>query len=431
MTPAAAEATRDLQPAPDTDAVRAQVDRILQSAGFRSAGVLRHLLGYLTGKCLAGEADTLKEYTIALDALGKPPSFDPRQESVVRMHTARLRQKLAEYYRAEGVNDPILVELPKGGFRLTFEHRIPAAETMIAPAPLKPRWSFREIGLAAALILALVGAVLAWYRPLKGEQSDASAWTPELRELWAPLLSPSRRLVVCIATPLFVDVPGFGAIRDSSVNDWDHVDASKGLASVERALGAGMSQPSYEYTEVGTATGAFQLGQFLAARKQNISVTSANALSWHEIAEANVVFLGPPAGIHQTEDLPADVSLVLEPSGVRNLHPGPGEAAFIPDGSGRTGEEGSLTHALVSRLPAMNGHGAILMLTGNQMSGVMGGVQAFINPVLARTLVARLKAANGRMPAYFQLVLNVKSMDQVPVEVSYLMHRELPDTGKK
>ena len=46
---------------------------------------------------LSGEADELKEYTLGLDAFGKPPSYDPRQESVVRMHVARLRQKLADY----------------------------------------------------------------------------------------------------------------------------------------------------------------------------------------------------------------------------------------------------------------------------------------------------------------------------------------------
>ena len=35
----------------------------------------------------------------------------------------RLRQRLAEYYRTEGKNDPMIVDLPKGRFRLTFEQR--------------------------------------------------------------------------------------------------------------------------------------------------------------------------------------------------------------------------------------------------------------------------------------------------------------------
>lgn len=404
-----------------TPTVRAQVDRILQGKVFRSSGVLRNLFAYLADKCLSGEAETLKEYSIGLDVLGKPASFDPRQESVVRMHIARLRQKLAEYYRTEGLADPIVIGLPKGGFRLTFEPVTPIVTASV--------WSRREktlaLALAVTLSLTAFASVRLWTSWKPSAETDA-AWTPELRELWAPLISSNRRLVVCIATPLFVEVPGFGTIRDSSVNDWDNVSASKGLSAVESALQAGMSEPSYDYTEAGTATGAFLLGQFLAPRKQNVLITRANLLSWPEIAEDNVVFLGSATGIHQTEDLPMSAQIVLEPTGVRNLHPRAREPAFIADMPGRDGEESGLDYALVSRVPAMNGHGAILMLSGNRIASVMGSVQAFTNPALARTLVSKLKAAGGKIPAYFQVVLRVKSMDDVPVEISYVFHRELP-----
>ena len=79
---------------------RAQVERIFRSKAFRSSDVLRHLLSYLVDASLAGTADDLKEYTIGIDAFGKPSSYDPRQESVVRMHVARLRLKLAEERKA-------------------------------------------------------------------------------------------------------------------------------------------------------------------------------------------------------------------------------------------------------------------------------------------------------------------------------------------
>jgi hypothetical protein len=61
----------------------------------------------------------------------------------------------------------------------------------------------------------------------------SETWTPALRELWEPLLSSSRRLVVCVATPLFVKMPGFGVVREPSINDWDDVPASRRLSSIE------------------------------------------------------------------------------------------------------------------------------------------------------------------------------------------------------
>jgi len=424
---------------------RAQVERILQSKVFRTSEVLRHLFGYLAEKSLDGTADSLKEYTIGLDALGKPASFDPRQESVVRMHTARLRQKLAEYYRTDGSDDPIIVDMPKGGFRVTFEPR-PAMAVLAplqVPAPLAqaipepPRgWRRREIVLVSALAIAVCCAMFFMTRLWRMEQSDGtssamagSAWTPALRELWEPLLSSSRRLVVCVATPLFVKVPGFGVVREPSINDWDDAPASRKLSSIEGALQAGISEPSYSYTEAGTATGAFLLGQFLAPRKQGVLITRANVLSWPEIAEDNVIFLGPATGIHQTEDIPTEAQLVLDSTGIRNLSPRPGESAFIPDHPAEGGAESGMSYALISRVPAMNGPGAILMLSGNQISSVMGGVQAFTNPELAQMLVSRLKTASGGIPRYFQVVLSVKAMDDVPVKISYVFHRELPDRG--
>src|SRR5678809_1553657 len=107
----------------ELEATHAQIQRILQSKAFRTSEVHRNLLSYLAEKSLSGTADSLKEYTVGLDVFSKPSSYDPRQESTVRMHVARLRQKLSEYYRTEGVDDPIMVDLPKGAFKLTFEPR--------------------------------------------------------------------------------------------------------------------------------------------------------------------------------------------------------------------------------------------------------------------------------------------------------------------
>ena len=156
---------------------RAQVQRILQSKIFRASEVLRNLLAYLSEQALAGTADSLKEYTIGLDALGKPASFDPRQESVVRMHTARLRQKLAEYYRTEGIDDPVIIDLPKGGFKITFEPRPQAVQPVAAPPLIEIKtsrrsWHPREIALAAALAVTLACALYFMTRLWKVERTE-------------------------------------------------------------------------------------------------------------------------------------------------------------------------------------------------------------------------------------------------------------------
>src|SRR5579863_5845010 len=430
----------------EVETARAQVERIFQSKTFRSSDVLRHLLSYLVDASLAGTADDLKEYTVAVDALGKPSSYDPRQESAVRMQVGRLRQKLTEYYRTEGVDDPIVVDLPKGGFRVVFEPRKAAFDQIPVPEPVTEEipsagWRRREIVLAISLAIALGALGLTafyathFWRVDKTTTAEAVVpWTPEIQQLWGPILSSNRPLVVCIATPLSVLIPGYGFVREFEVNDWEDVPKSKGIAALKEALHATTVQPTFGYTGVGTASAALLLGQFLGARQKSLVVTRANLLSLPELMEENVVFLGPLTGDREIRALRVDQEILLEPDGIRNLHPRAGEPAFVPEGLGaeagaRKGGEDSLdTYSLISRVPGLRGKGEILSLSGNQISSVMAGAQTLTDPSVAKMLVSKLRKADGSIPRYFQVVLKVRSMDGVPTEIPYMFHRELTVT---
>jgi hypothetical protein len=360
----------------EVEATHAQIQRILQSKAFRTSEVHRNLLTYLAEKSLEGTADALKEYTVGLDVFAKPASFDPRQESAVRMHVARLRQKLAEYYRTEGADDAVIVDLPKGGFKMTFELR-PASTNREIPAQPKHR---RQLLLGLGLALAIAVASFLGFRLWRVQPAPDGA----LQQLWAPLLSSNRPLMLCLAT-----------LRGPEVGSF------------------------YGFTGVGTASGAFLLGQFLATRKQSVLLTRSDMLSMPEVTMDNVIFLGPSTANRQIQALSAGQPIVLEPGGIRNLNPRPGEPAFVADSSAN-----DESHALISLMPGIYGHGELLYFSGNQIASVMAAVQAFTDPTLARTLVSKLTTPAG-FPPYYQVVLKVKSMDSMPIEISYMFHRDL------
>jgi hypothetical protein len=367
-------------------ATHAQIQRILQSKAFRTSEIHRNLLSYLAEKSVSGTADGLKEYTIGLDVFAKPDSYDPRQESTVRMHVARLRQKLGEYYRTEGVDDSIFVDLPKGGFKLTFEPREVRPEPIPVPPVAAGRWGGKEIALIAGLLLAIGMAVYFGTRLWQVQRSDLQAdrgWTPELKQLWEPLVSSKRPLIVCLSAP---------------------------------AAGSG---------ETGTATGAVLLGQFLGMlHKQDVLVTSSDQIGAPEVAMGNVVFLGPVAG-KQMQAMSADRPFVLEPDGIRNMNPRPGEPELFSDKLPRDPQDTEESYALISRVPGLYGNGEVLYLAGNRISSITGEVQAFTDAMFAKTLVSKMKKPDGSLPRYYQVVLKIKSMDTMPIEVSYVLHREL------
>lgn len=98
-----------------------QIQKVLQSASFRNASMLQHLLQYLAAKADGHGPETLKEYTIGVEAFGRPQDFDPKTDTIVRVQIHRLRQKLKEYYDSDGVHDPIWIDIPKGHYLPTFE----------------------------------------------------------------------------------------------------------------------------------------------------------------------------------------------------------------------------------------------------------------------------------------------------------------------
>ncbi len=64
--------------------VRDQVRRMLDGAAFQAAPNLARLLWYLVEETLAGRAERLKAYTLAVEALGQPAAFDPQTSALVR-----------------------------------------------------------------------------------------------------------------------------------------------------------------------------------------------------------------------------------------------------------------------------------------------------------------------------------------------------------
>jgi serine/threonine-protein kinase len=104
-------------------AVRHQLDRVLASRTFHPVDRIKRFLSFIVSETLAGRGDQLKEYVIAVHVFGKEESFDPRTDPLVRVQARRLRGRLVRYYRDEGQDDDLLIELPKGGYAPVFKPR--------------------------------------------------------------------------------------------------------------------------------------------------------------------------------------------------------------------------------------------------------------------------------------------------------------------
>ena len=129
--------------------INAAVAAVSASSGFVSSPRLERFLRYIVEQTLAGNGDQLQEAVIGLEVYDRGPNYDPKADSIVRVEARRLRKALAEYYAAEGQNDRVVIEVPKGRYVPEFHRQ--RGRTLA--------WNWKRYAAALAILTAaLIGA---------------------------------------------------------------------------------------------------------------------------------------------------------------------------------------------------------------------------------------------------------------------------------
>lgn len=142
---------------------------MLQSAGFARNQRMCRFLQFVVERAVDGRSAELKETVIATEVFGRPTDYNPKQDAIVRTEAGRLRSRLGEYYSSEGAADPVVIELPRGGYVPAFHinSTSPAAvATQAGPeAAHKSPFRLNLIGTVASVVLLLSSLGLWIARP--------------------------------------------------------------------------------------------------------------------------------------------------------------------------------------------------------------------------------------------------------------------------
>jgi adenylate cyclase len=107
------------------------LDRVISSREIVNSERKKRFLKFIVQETLAGNADRIKAYTIAVDVFNRDPSFDPVSDPVVRIEAGRLRRCLEHYYLTEGAMDRLRITIPKGSYVPQFIMREVAAPSIL------------------------------------------------------------------------------------------------------------------------------------------------------------------------------------------------------------------------------------------------------------------------------------------------------------
>jgi TolB-like protein/tetratricopeptide (TPR) repeat protein len=137
----------------DEPAIREELGRVLASSAFAQNERLGRFLRFVVERHLESRSGECKESVIGVEVFGRRPDYDPNQDSIVRTEAGRLRSRLVEYYAGDGRDDPLIIEIPKGGYSPAFRR----PDVVRQPEP-RVGWRLRPMFVAGACSLAVVTA---------------------------------------------------------------------------------------------------------------------------------------------------------------------------------------------------------------------------------------------------------------------------------
>jgi len=370
----------------NSDARQQLLERVLSGRQFAHAHTLKRILRYLCEAAEAPESRAPKEYDIAIHAMGRPPTFDPRTDPVVRVSVASIRDLLLAYFATEGSREALRLSIPKGQYRAVFTEAS----------------SQQQSG--------------------ERERSPGS-----LRKFWAPYLSAQAPSVIVYTEPLFFRDDAGLYLRDIYTND--PLTSPEDLKKRLPVADPGLLKPSFHYLSAGEVHCMLSLSWMFHEMGIPVETRNSRTASWNELGGANLILLGSPRTSSFLDALQGDNCFVVGSDRIENRRPAAKEK---PDYAGQRYLDGKLPrmteYAVVTRRPGLKPGRSITTVAANHGRAIGGAGHVLTLEDRVQELLERMGLARqDHLAEHFQLLMRVETIniDDEVVHVDCLAHRIL------
>jgi hypothetical protein len=420
-----------------SDPRRALVDRIIASSTFAKCERLSSLLAYVCDLTLNGRVKEINEQKIGEAVFGRPRDYDSSIDGIVRTQASRLRQRLELYFGEEGLDEPIRIVIPRGGYVPVFEPRLTPVVPMLTPTvlPEKPAgkpevrgsfWGLRSAAMAWSLVAILLVAMVTILLVNRGASLKGQVARTPVHPLWSQIFAAEQRTL---------EVPG-----DSGLVMWQGlVGKSVGLAeyltgdyrtnllprSLTTLQDAAVDMGGRRYTSIVDLEAAKSLSLMAQSAQSKFEVRYARDVRPNDLKQGDVILVGAAEANPWVELFEHNMNFVFFNDRVRktfsvlNREPRGGEPrqwdSHYTDVQHRV-------YAVVAFLPNLGGNGNALILEGTSMAGTESAWDFVSDDSQLLPFLKRIQRANGTVP-HFELVLGTNNMSGSAVKNTVLAWR--------
>lgn len=346
------------------------LSRVLVSREFDHAHTLKRILGYLVERSADPNGPAPKEYEIATMAMGRPQSFDPRTDPIVRVSIASIRDRLLAYFATEGKQELLRLSIPKGQYLAVF---------------------------------TVAGS--------DANVSTATVVESQLVRFWKSYVSTQTPNMIVYTEPLFFRDNEGHYFRDWHVNDV--AGGSELLRKRLRLEHLELLNPSFHYLSTGEVHCMLSVSRMFHEMGIPIETRNCRISSWNEVTNANLILLGSPRTNTFLSTLEGDEPFSITPDRIENHSPEDNEAAIY---QGRRYLDGKLMrmteYALVTRRPGLSPGCAVTMIAANHGRAIEGAGHFLTLEDRVQSVIESMGRPRSReMPLHFQLLMRVETID--------------------
>jgi hypothetical protein len=344
--------------------------KVLESRTFQKCPSLRGLLVYLWQH----REDSISEYAIATEALGRGAYFDAKTDATVRVQISRLRQRLDKFYEEEGKDNPERLSIPLGSHQIHIE----VSETIIQAPEEETLPPARRLGrftifLAAATVLLATICITEGVLLLKARRA-VSAPPVESSWVWRNFFSNGRKTRIILPNPTFFSFragPDYNSImfRDTGINDFSKHPSSPAFDLLTKQLGRPTLAENYTVTSDTFAS--VRLARYLDKVGFQTEVQSSADAPLEALDSENVIALGTFGTLNALKPYLDQMNFELGPHEeyIDIRMPGPGEPSRINTVHLSPGRE--ISPGVIAFLPSQNGRSHLAVLGARYTSALV------------------------------------------------------------
>lgn len=370
------------------------LERIFSSPGFQKAKRFKELLSYLVEAEIEGKS--VKESTIAIELFNKDESFDPSEDTIVRVSIGNIRRRLAFYYFSEGASDAVRIDIPKGVYSVVFSKVKP--KKRMHWNPLR-RYLFYFQLILIGFFIIVIAFLLFEKKELKEHFSPIQKDNP----FWYEFINTELSTLLVLGDYFFMYEMHEGRrifIRDDRINTLGEFESRIDSFEKERF------PLDFTYMAPRIANTYLHLLPILRIGNQTIRTTYSSDLEWDDFDQSNVIYAGTYKSMFIIGKLLPEFNMQVELDSAYLLQRIDNDGNVIETYDLPRADYGNFRtdYSFIGKIKGP-GNNTVLLIVSGDVYGLAEAISMITSPDFRYELEDLYDGASFEPPLYFKLIL--------------------------